>query len=141
MATYLKSLSTLRSLLDSHSRVEDESTWIHGPTTKEPKEHKHETCSMTCGDIRRRRWWVHPVIGGVGRPPYGGTQGGQALHRHQHHSLNNLGPTCQRGWVSRPTLLARSRSVSPHRLSACLTHGSNPHHPSMAVPRGGLSKG
>src|ERR671934_2987460 len=82
-----------------------------------------------------------PCHRGVGRPPYGGIQGGQALHRLQHHSLNNLGPTCQRGWVGRPTLLASSRSVSPHRLSACLTLGSNPHHPSMAVPRGGFFYG
>ena len=67
-----KVISTLRSHLDSHPRVEEESTWIQGPTIKEPKKYKHETCSMTCGDTRRRRWWVHPVIGGSVDPPMEG---------------------------------------------------------------------
>ena len=27
---------------------------------------------MICGDTRRRRWWVHPVIGGSADPPMEG---------------------------------------------------------------------
>ena len=139
MATYLKSLSTLRSLLDSHPRVEDESTWIHGPTTKEPKQYKHKTCSMTCEDTRRRRWWVHPVIGGSADPLWRDPRWRSTLPTSASLHSTNLGPHVNGG--SADPLLVSSRSVSLHRLNACLTRGSNPHHPSMAVSRGSLSKG
>src|ERR671927_1018247 len=97
MTSLAKSLSTLRSLLDSHPRVEDESTWIHGPTTREPKEHKYETCSMTCGDTRRRRWWVYPVIGGSADPPMEGSKVDKHSTDFSITHSSNLGPHVKGG--------------------------------------------
>src|ERR671938_656122 len=102
MTSLAESFSTLRSLLDSHPRVKDESTWIHGPTIKEPKQYKHKTCSMTCGDTRRRRWWVHPIIGGSTDPPMEGSKVEKHSTDFSITTLNNPRPTCQWGG-GRPT--------------------------------------
>ena len=56
---------------------------------------------MTCGDTRRRRWWVHPILGGFGRPPMEGSKVDKYSTDFSITPLSNPRPTCQWG-VSRP---------------------------------------
>ena len=57
---------------------------------------------MTCGDTRRRRWWVYPVIGRSADPPMEGSKVDKHSTDFSINFSSTLGPHVRRGGSADP---------------------------------------